>query len=375
MRSFSADGSKLAYLKIASNTKLEEEQQALDSAPAAERPRRLAVLNESVAVAARLTVRDVASGSETEIDIGTLRKAAPAIAVDGSVLFVGGPGADSQIYSVAPGREPRALTPGPEEKSLVELNATGTAAIVTVRGAGTGGRGGFGAAQAFGILTLPDGGWTPIEGSSPSFSADGRSFVYLTRAPPESQILVAATATPASPTVVRKGAERVDAPALSRDGARVAFQMMPRDDWEIYTSNARRHRRAAADARDPARPVAAVSSAPTACSAVIGEPRHRRSYIYDLDRDGTPHAALPQQHRAHDRPGVRRGRRAPTARKLLIGAERDGDTVSPERGVYVMDLSRTRSRGTSLRARVAANLAAERALRGQRRAALRADCR
>ena len=53
-----------------------------------------------------------------------------------------------------------------------------------------------------------------------------------------------------------------------------------------------------------------------------------------------------------------------TARKLLIVAERDGDTVSPERGVYLMDLSQTVTRD-ELRARVKANLDGEQALRAK----------
>ncbi len=50
--------------------------------------------------------------------------------------------------------------------------------------------------------------------------------------------------------------------------------------------------------------------------------------------------------------------------KVLIVAERDGDTVSPERGVYLMDLSRKVTQA-DLRARVASNLAAEEALRAK----------
>ena len=41
----------------------------------------------------------------------------------------------------------------------------------------------------------------------------------------------------ATPTVVRKGPERVDFPVLSPSGNRVAFQMMTRDDWEIFVVN------------------------------------------------------------------------------------------------------------------------------------------
>ena len=49
---------------------------------------------------------------------------------------------------------------------------------------------------------------------------------------------------------------------------------------------------------------------------------------------------------------------------MLIAAERDGDTVSTERGVYLMDLSRKITL-TELKARVEANLAAEEALRSK----------
>jgi hypothetical protein len=47
---------------------------------------------------------------------------------------------------------------------------------------------------------------------------------------------------------------------------------------------------------------------------------------------------------------------------MLVGAERDGNTVSPERGVYLLDLNRKISR-TELLKRLEGNLAAETALR------------
>jgi hypothetical protein len=363
--SFSPDGSKLVYFKIAPTPALEEEQQALESAPAPERPRRLALLNESITTAARLVVRELTGGGETVIDTGNLRKSAPAIAADGSVVFVGAIGAEPyQIYSAASGREPRALTTGKEEKSLVELNATGTAAIVTARVPGTGGRGGGGALLPFGIVTLPDGAWTAIEGTSPAFSADGRSFVYIARTPAESRILVAPTANPSSPTVVRKGPERVDAPALSRDGARVAFQMMPREDWEIYVVNrdGSEERRLTREIQHDLLPRFLTADR---LVGVIGEPRHRRSYIYDLAA-ADPAPQVERRRLFHNntvRTIAPEYTWIPSAdgTRMLIGAERDGDTVSPERGVYLVDLSRRITRD-ELRSRLTASLAAERAL-------------
>ena len=55
---------------------------------------------------------------------------------------------------------------------------------------------------------------------------------------------------------------------------------------------------------------------------------------------------------------------SPDGTKVLIAAERDGDTVSPERGVYLMDLS-SRVTRAQLRARVQTSLGAEQALRAK----------
>lgn len=362
--SFSPDGSRLAYLKITPTRQLDEEHAAMERAPASERTQRVAALNQSVAAASRIVVRDVASESETEIDTGAMRKSAPGIALnwaaDSVVLFAGGTGSEPvQIYAVAAGREPQALTQGNDEKTLVEVNATGTAAIVTVRAPGAGGRGGgFGAPQSFGILTLPDGTWTAIQGSAPSFSADGRSFVYVTRTGNESQVLAAHTANPSVPTVVRKGSERVDAPALSRDGARVAFQLMLRDDWELYVINrdGTGERRVTREIQHDLLPRFLTADR---LLGMIGEARHRRSYVYDLtsgDRkrlfhNNTVRTIAPEYIWVPSADGTR----------VLISAERDGDTVSPERGVYLVDLSRRISRD-ALRSRLTANLATEEAL-------------
>ena len=48
--------------------------------------------------------------------------------------------------------------------------------------------------------------------------------------------------------------------------------------------------------------------------------------------------------------------------KLLVGADRDGDTVSPERGVYLVDLQHKVTR-TELLARLRENLKSEVALK------------
>jgi hypothetical protein len=96
--------------------------------------------------------------------------------------------------------------------------------------------------------------------------------------------------------------------------------------------------------------------------AMKGEGRHRRSHLYDLDsgdvtwlfRNNTVRTVAPEYEWATN----------PEGTKLLIGAERDGNTVSPERGVYLLDLDRKNTR-LELLARVRTNLEAERTLRAK----------
>src|SRR5690606_18906518 len=72
--------------------------------------------------------------------------------------------------------------------------------------------------------------------------------------------------------------------------------------------------------------------------AVMGEARHRRSYLYDVEtgrrtrlfHNNTVRTVAPEYEWVLSPDGTR----------VLIVAERDGDTVSPERGVYLMDLTR-----------------------------------
>ena len=176
--------------------------------------------------------------------------------------------------------------------------------------------------------------------------------------------MVAPTSDPANATAAHKGPERVDAPALSPDGARVAFQMMPNDDWEIYVAN-RDGTGETRVTREIQHDVLPTFLTKDRILATIGEPRHRRSYLYDLPsmtrtrlfHNNTVRTIAPEYAWVPSHDGSR----------VLIVSERDGDTVSPDRGVYVVDLTRRVTRD-EVRARVKADLDAERTLiaKGQR---------
>jgi hypothetical protein len=144
--------------------------------------------------------------------------------------------------------------------------------------------------------------------------------------------------------------------------------MMPRDDWEIYVaevadSGLKDERRVTHEIQDDVLPRFLDA---THLVALIGEPRHRRAFLYDvapaaagqpIDRvrlfhNNTVRTIAPEYQWAASPEGTR----------LAIGAERDGDTVSPARGVYVVDLNEKITRA-ELIARLHANLQHETALK------------
>jgi hypothetical protein len=368
---FSPDGSQLVYLRVTLTRDVEREQAEIEAAPASERAQRLTGLEQSLTAASQIVVRDLANGQERVIQTGDLRKSAPMFAAQGLVLFSGGPASEaSQVYAAPSTGLPRQITSGPGDKSLIDVNATGTVALVgTSRAAdGTGERGGgFGRLQTFGVLALPDGTWTGIDGTAPSFSADGRSFAYVSQADGHFRVMVADAAAAGSATAVVSGTDRIDSPALSRDGKVIAFQQMLREDWELFVVNrdGSGERRVTHEIQHDLLPRFLTDDR---LLGVIGEPRHRRSHIYDLLSSGrVVRKRLFHNNSVRTIAPEYQWVPHPDGTRLLISAERDGDTVSPERGIYLVDLTR-RVTPDELRGRVSANLAAEQALvaKGQR---------
>ena len=366
--SFTPEGAAVAYVRVRPTAALREADAAWRDAPAAERPLRLAALNESLAASSDLAVRDLARGTDVTLDTGGLQPSAPRAAGNGVVLFAARPDGEgiepAQIFAASAGRSPVRLTQGGEDKSIVDVAAGGTAAVIALGARRPAPSAPAAAAPRFGILTLPGGAWRTIEGSAPSLAADGRSLAYVARSGEENQIVVSSMAEPAAISVARSGRERVDAPSLSADGALVAFQMMALHDWEIYVAgrDGTRERRVTREIQHDVLP---RFLSPDRVLAAVGEPRHRRSYVHEL-RPGAPDAP-PVIRRLFHNNTVRTiapeysWTPSPDGTRLLIAAERDGDTVSPERGVYMVDLTR-RITVDALRDRIAASLRAEEAL-------------
>jgi hypothetical protein len=213
-----------------------------------------------------------------------------------------------------------------------------------------------GAAPRFGIVHLATKRTNVVTGASPAISADGSTIAYLVparEAGRENSLQV----MPAfgTPVAVKTTTDRLASPALSPDGKRAAFQMMTREDWEVYVVNSdgTGETRVTHEIQHDVTPQFVTGDL---LLATMGEPRHRRSYLYDLTtlkrsrlfHNNTVRTIAPEYAWVI----------GPDPAKMLIGAERDGDTVSPARGIYLMHLDR-RVRGDEVLARLKTSLAAE----------------
>jgi hypothetical protein len=198
-----------------------------------------------------------------------------------------------------------------------------------------------------------------VTANSLTMSADGSTLAWIVRAGDQTTLHVAPTLS-AEAATIRSGRERIDAPALSPDGSQVAYQLMTHTDWEVYVSDRKgAHRRFTRDIQHDVMPRYLSN---TTLLAMMGEGRHRRSQIYDVSTgartrvfaNNTVRTISPEYQWIPSADG----------RKLLVEADRDGDTVSPEHGIYVVDFTRKVTLA-DVRARIDRQLAAESDLRGR----------
>jgi hypothetical protein len=391
---FSSASGSVAYFRIAESADIRAAAQAVERAAltAENRGRLVQTLAWHVLRNSTIVVHDLNTGGERELPAPGLLKTGLAYAADGRTLyFLGRPEIEegsNDIYAIAATGEasqPTIVGGASRLKGAPIVDPSGQALLYVVpaqdplrRPASQGSPGSPGsqgsrsasttavaptaAAAApvppsFGVVDLASGKTTIVEGAAPRLSADGRTLAYIARTATETQLMIGPTLGPA--TAARKTTGRLDAPALSADGSRVAYQLMTRDDWDIYVAD-RDGRNDTRLTRDVQHDLLPQFLAGDRVLEVIGEPRHRRSFLLDLKtgaqtrlfHNNTVRTISPEYQWVVSKDGT----------KILIGAERDGNTVSPERGVYLMDLSRKISRSALLE-RLESSLAGERALR------------
>ena len=228
---------------------------------------------------------------------------------------------------------------------------------------------GLRASTLFAIVDLQANTVRRIEGRAATISADGSMMAWVegnlvaqgVTVTDESRLMAAPVAGGGAMTLY-KGIRRIDAPALSPDGNRIAFQMMPVQDWELYTLDISPTASATPTrlTREIQHDVLPQWLNPTTVMAVMGEPRHRRSYLYDVEtgartrlfHNNTVRTIAPEYEWLP----------APGGSAILTVAERDGNTVSVERGLYLTELGRPVTREAVI-ARLEADRAGEVSLR------------
>lgn len=372
---------QVAYLKTPASGELAAEIAAFEKMATQDprRPQAQARLNWLRMRDAEIVVHDLATHGESTRASGGLLKSTLLWHPNGqTVLFVGaqeGDGTRSDVYATTDATTPPArLTPEGGFKTSAAIDPTGRMLTYVVtpqnefrlpegQGRGGGGRGGPGgppASPRFGLVRLASGRTTIVDGAAPVFSPDGAALAYIARAGSEYALAVAPLAAETfTPSMFLKGPDRLDAPAFSPDGRRIALQAMVREDWEIKVVDA--------DGKNEVRVTREIQHdvlprfvGGTRLLGMMGEPRHRRSYLYDLEtgarrrlfHNNTLRTIAPEYGWDVNRDGT----------MILILAERDGDTISPERGVYLVHLDHRVTRDEVIR-RLETNLAAETALR------------
>lgn len=307
---------------------------------------------------ARLMLRDIETGQERELGVPEVGKSGLVFGPDGRSLYFSGAvrgdtsRADLYVVDLSDGGMALSVVEGPGVKQniipthggfLVYLLGSNT---VVIRNVGTGES------------------WT-FPGTSPAVSANGGFVTWVSRTPTEYAILALALGGDPQPTVIERSPHPLATPVPSPDGRRVAFASQVRDDWEIYVTgaNGQGETRVTREIQHDRLPRWVDANR---LLAMKGEPRHARSYLYAWDAE---RGAWGEQ-RLHHNNTIRTVAPeydwavSPDGTKVLIVSDRDGDTISPERGVYLLHLDH-RVTAADVQQRVRAMAAAERDLRAR----------
>jgi Tol biopolymer transport system component len=387
---FSPAGDRLAYFRLKPDAELTSARTALDQLQGLANPDRQKVtelqrqITRASAKQSEIVVRDLKDGREQKLADGGLLKGQLAWSGDGrEVYFVGTAEQDAKsndLYLTSESlSQPRAVTTGAGFKASPVVAKGGRYLLYTAAatspfpapaaaaGGGRQGGPGGGASRQFALVSVADGTTTMFTGSSAEFSADGSTLVLVSQSGTDYAVQILKPGTKADPVVVKKSQDRIASASLSPDGSRVAFDMpfAASRNTEIFCvkSDGTGEVRVSREIQPDRAPRFLTNST---LVAIKGESRHSRSYLYDLNtlknqrlfHNNTIRTIAPEYEWVPSSDG----------RHLLIVAERDGDTISPERGVYLLDLGSRISKQDLLR-RLDQDLAAERGLR-QRGAAM-----
>lgn len=304
------------------------------------------------AEASRIRVRSLRTGRERELPVG--RAIYDIVPADGALLATVAPPGDStrtDVWRIDATGAIRRLTDAAGVRAAPMLGASGRAVVYTVpRDTMVG----------IDVDGAPAGRW---RGVSPHVADNGSAAAWVERRGDSSFVMLVQLPA-AAPRAIWRTTWPLGGPRLSPDGRSLIVPAMPREDWELY--------QLAAGDSAPKRLTREIQhdTLPRWLSAtrvleVIGEPRHRRAHLIDLPV-GT-RTRLFHNNTLRTLSMEHQWAPSPDGTRVAIVADRDGDTISPERSLTVVDLRSPVGRDELL-ARVRGMAAAESALRAEAQA-------
>ena len=345
---------RLAYIVPRVTPEVEAAERAVSVA--SDPPTRQAALDRLLVAEARaseLRLRELADGRENVL---SMRGWAPlrVTGIEGAplVIAVPPPGDDGPLDVLA-------LADG----ELVPLASGGVTGVIPVPGGRwVIGVGGGTRADEVLLLDLESGPARRFPGRrAPTVSADGTTIGMIGSEGEQNTLEVLRPDAADEPAVLVRTPRPLDRPALSPSGALVAYQKAPLHDWELFVvpSAGGAERQLSWEIQHDLFPVFLDE---VTVLALKGEARHRRSYVYPVT--GGPPSRLFHNNTVRTIAPEYEWVATPDGDRVLIVAERDGDTVSPERGLYLVDRTRTVT-FEDVRTRLEANLRAESNLRAR----------
>jgi hypothetical protein len=357
---YSADGATLYVIRVRETAAIRAAQAELEAAAdAAARRRAMMSIAQAEREASQVVARALNGGRERVLSLPEgLVPVALAPSASGGVNVVASVPSrprESRLLRVDAG-EVRSLSAANEGAVAGATSAPGVTAWMIAREANPPMGGQAGPAL---VLLHDDGRRSVRPARAFALSADGSRVVWLTQERGANELRVAGLGSDtASMTVLRTTLPVVN-PAISHDGSWVAYQTMLREDWEVFVWNdgLSEPRRLTRESQHDLFPRFVSNGR---LLAVMGEARHRRSYLYDLEtgaRERLFHNDLVRTVSPEYEWEV-----SPDGSRVAIVAERDGDTITPERALHVTDLRVTVAPDELLR-RVRGQLATETELR------------
>lgn len=187
-----------------------------------------------------------------------------------------------------------------------------------------------------GIYNLKKNKIETIEGNLQAISKSGLQILILNQGDDQNKLSVVDMANKMKVTEIIATDKRIRDGSFSPNGQIIAFSMMEQDDYEIFTAGVDGGiNRVSYEIQHDRFPKFLDENLVIAAK---GEGRHRRSFMYELYtgqvtklfHNNTVRTIAPEYQWEVDDSGT----------KILIISERDGNTISPERGVYLLDLEK-----------------------------------